>query len=79
MKIECLFIVRNEQSGPELLTAWDEFSVDENPEGYQKECDKALKSLEDDERRSHRYIEIDVSDDDLMKAMGKQEIRGKIK
>jgi len=78
MKIECLFIIRDEHSGPELLVAWDEYTVDQNPEGYQKECDKELKDL-GVEWASHRYIAIDVSDDDLMKAMGKQEIRGKIK
>ncbi len=30
MKIECLFIVRDERSSPELLTAWDEYTISEN-------------------------------------------------
>ena len=77
MKIECLFIVRNEQSGPELLTAWDEYTVCDNYEGWQTACSNALESVDGDYEKQ-RIITIEVPDDALEVALEKAEIQGKI-
>lgn len=42
LRIECLFANRKDSPDVvELLTAWDEYSIDENPEGWEK--DKATR------------------------------------
>ena len=77
MKIECLFIVRDEKSGPELLIAWDEYTVSENYEGWREACDAELKSLNGDYLR-HRIVSVDVPDEGLEKALANAEIHGRI-
>lgn len=46
---------------PELLLAWDEWSIDENAEQWFGDCQKALKAMGDD-LDQYRYITIKVSD-----------------
>lgn len=50
MQIEALFIIRasDPNSPPELLTAWDEYSVDENTVGWEEDRRKALDALQGD-------------------------------
>lgn len=58
MIIETLWIKRKYgNTPPELVAAWDEFSIDENPQGWQDACTKALDSIGDD-LAEHRYIQI---------------------
>lgn len=77
MKIECLFILREATGSPELVAAWDEYLIFENPEGWKSECNDTLKQLEGD-FLSSRYVSIDISETELLKAMGNAEISGKL-
>jgi hypothetical protein len=46
---------------PELVEAWDEWSIDENPSGWVDACKAALESVGSD-CASHRYIDIRLED-----------------
>ncbi len=52
MKIYCLFGQRKclypGQHAPELLEAWDEYSVEENPEGFAQAMQKAREENQED-------------------------------
>jgi hypothetical protein len=49
------------ENEPELMVAWDEFSVDANPEGFREDVEKALQSWGSD-LETHRYIDIRLPD-----------------
>lgn len=69
MNIVGLFILRHyEPTTPELVTAWDEYTVDENPEGWKKECDRMLAMIGDDVL-SKGFITISVRESELLKAL----------
>jgi hypothetical protein len=63
MKVRSLWITRKGAEGydemPELLVAWDEISIDENPEGFEQSCKQALESVGSDVDEI-RYLDIDV-------------------
>lgn len=62
MRVHALFITRPHNPDlPELLTAWDEYSVDENWEGYQADIAAKLASVEGDVDR-HAIVTIDVDE-----------------
>lgn len=44
---------------PELLTAWDEYSVDGNPEGFEEDVKKSIDSLGTD-YLAHRVVVITI-------------------
>jgi len=52
MKIHVLFGQRKEayegEYGPEVLLAWDEFTADENPDGFHEAVQKAMKANENE-------------------------------
>jgi len=77
MKIECLFIVREEAEGPELIAAWDEYSISENPKGWESECNDVLRALNGAYLR-HRYVTVSISDPKLAEALSNAEIPGKL-
>jgi len=62
---------------PELLVAWDEYSVDENPIGFDSECDKALASVGSD-LGERRYIKIQVSRPAIEASFAVPEIRATV-
>lgn len=66
--IETLWATRKSVDGgyhpPELLVAWDEFSVDANQEGWFEACTAALASLGGD-LDQHRYVTLSLGDDVL--------------
>jgi len=74
MLLKCLFIIRKTHLAecnpacpiPELLIAWDEYSIDENREGWDEECCDALSACGDDVEVS-RVIEVEV---DVAKVRG---------
>jgi hypothetical protein len=72
MKIKILFAQRKCSYGgeyaPEALAVVDQHTDDENPEYFQRECEKELKVM-GNECEAHRVIEIEVSDDDIQKAL----------
>jgi hypothetical protein len=49
MDLHILFIQRKEdyaeQYAPEALVVWDEHSLDENPEGFEDACKKAIADV----------------------------------
>ena len=60
MLIKALFITRKSDSAaPELLEAWDEYSIDENPDGAREAFTEALARVGDDVDQ-FRYVELDV-------------------
>lgn len=67
MKIVALFGLRNYEQfdHPELLTAWDEYSVDENPEGWLDAKAEAIADIEGDLLTSAE-ITIDVSESSIL-------------
>jgi hypothetical protein len=60
---------------PELLVAWDEFSIDAHPEGFEEEVTRALGSLGSD-LGVHRRIVISVPDRDITTAFLPDEVEG---
>jgi hypothetical protein len=75
MIIKCLFIVRSKTCGPELLVAWDEYIADENREGWRVACCEAMAEVEN-EIIGHAYVDLDLKDSDLAKALETSVIPG---
>jgi len=69
MKLHILFGHRQEdyegQYAPEALVCWDEFCVEENPEGFEEECSKYLKKTEG-EFAATRVILVEVDGDEIV-------------
>jgi hypothetical protein len=72
VKIYALFMQRKEPYegayGPELLTAWDEFSADDNRVGFKEDCDRQL-AMVGDEAESHAVVIIDIPLAEVMKVL----------
>jgi hypothetical protein len=60
MIISTLWGLRKGERMPELMEAWDEYSVDSYSDGWVKACEKAIASWGDD---LVEYREINVSVD----------------
>jgi hypothetical protein len=70
MKIHTLWAVRiSSPDEPELVTAWDEYSVDANPEGWHKDVAEGLDSWGSD-LETHRFIDIEIPDKAVFDAFG---------
>jgi hypothetical protein len=67
--IHTLWGARHGESMPELMAAWDEYSVDQNYEGWREDCERAIKSWGDD-LQEKRYLDIDVSEQEVIAAFG---------
>lgn len=68
MIVKSLWITRkSEPEYPELLEAWDEYSIDQNPEGFEEACDEAIKAVGTDVE-AIRYIDMFVAHQDIDKA-----------
>ena len=59
MVIHCLFGMQNSASSPELLVAWDEDQVRNDPEGWEEDCQELLAAAGDEYER-HAYIDVQV-------------------
>lgn len=61
MKLYVLFGQRKEQYAPEALLCWEEYSVDENPDGWEEavEAEKA-KALKSEDFSALRVITVAV-------------------
>lgn len=66
MKIQCLFIIRDETSGPELLEAWDGEMVAENFKGWEEYCQLSLENVRS-QISHHFFVDVEVSDEALTK------------
>ena len=78
MNIKCLWILRtSEPELPELVQAWDEFSVDDNPEGFADACADSLNRIGTD-LEDHRYITIRVDWQTILDAFAPVELDGAV-
>ena len=60
MIVKSLWIRRKyDPSVPELLTAWDEYSIEENPDGFEADVEQALDKIGSD-LMSYRVIDLVV-------------------
>lgn len=59
--VKSLWITRKSEpeASPELLEAWDEYSLDANWEGWEEACEKALAAVGSDVDHV-RYIDLHV-------------------
>lgn len=66
MEVQTLWITRKSEpdASPELLVAWDEYSIDQNYKGYQEDVDRALASVGQDVAE-YRFITLIVSRKEL--------------
>ncbi len=71
MELHVLFIQRkesyHEEHAPEALVIADEYTMDENPEWFEKRCEEELKSTGDD-ILGHAVVIIEVDQDIIRKA-----------
>ena len=72
MNLHILFIQRKErhpgEHAPEARIVWDEFSVEENPDGFEEACAKDLKEIGND-IQAHRVIQVAVGQDEIRKLL----------
>ncbi len=64
-------------SGLELLEAWDEYTIDENVEGWREACEAKMNALQTPVQ-AQAVVVIDVSEDDLNKKLFPDSIPGSI-
>jgi hypothetical protein len=76
--IETLWGVRKGESVPELMEAWDEYSVDENREGFNEACQNRIASW-GDQLDIYRYIQIMVDMDKIEAAFEPVTVDGEIR
>src|ERR1035437_5005065 len=58
-QIKTLWGWRKGEQTPELMQAWDEYSVDSNFDGWEDACATSIASWGDD-LDAHRYIDLNV-------------------
>lgn len=72
MDLHILFIQRKEEYpleyAPEALVVWDEYAMDENPEGFDEACAKALKE-HGDQVVAHKVIRFRVDQEKVRKLL----------
>lgn len=68
MDIATLWIKRkgNESESPELIVAWDEYSIEENWEGWAADCQKHLDEI-GGEVSMKRFLNLRVPDPEIEK------------
>lgn len=71
MDIATLWIKRKgfEDGSPELIVAWDGYSIDGNWEGWRDACDRELKLIGEDVA-AFRFLNIHLSTDEIEKHFG---------
>lgn len=60
MIIKTMWGLRRNESTPELMEAWDELCVEENPEGFTEACEKRRQEWGSDVKNV-RFIDLEVS------------------
>lgn len=68
MDLYILFIQRKEnfpmEYAPEALVVWDEYAMEENPEGFEEACAKTLKE-HGDQVFAHRVVRLRVDQEKI--------------
>lgn len=62
---------------PELMVAWDENSIDQNGEGFEKECEQAIASWGND-LVQWRTIVVTIPEAPIFAAFDVTEIKGAV-
>ena len=79
MLVKSLWFWRKNEDSPEMIQAWDEFSVDDNFDGWQDACRKALDSVRPDmSDLGYRYVDISVDLDKISEMFWANEIKGSV-
>lgn len=60
MEIQTLWVMRKGADNPEILEAWDEYEVEENPEGFREACKRALEAVGEDVETRYVTIKLGV-------------------
>ena len=66
--VSTLWITRQSEDTPELLVAWDNFTIDGNPGGFTEACKEALAAVGNDVRDT-AYLTIIVPEDPIFAAL----------
>lgn len=78
MIISSLWITRKgPEDTPELLAAWDEYSIEENWSGWVAACEQAMTGVGDDAAEK-RFVNISVDDAALRRLFGDWTLTSKI-
>ena len=75
--IKTLWGWRKNEDFPELMQAWDYYSVDQNYEGWTEACEKAIASWGND-LHAHRYIDLNVPDQQVMETFWPADIDAEV-
>lgn len=62
----------------ELMVAWDEYCLAENPEGFDEDVEKAKESWGND-LHEWRVLDIEIDEKDLRKRFGTSKLQGTVK
>lgn len=81
MKILATFVNRKSTPKvPELVVAWDEYAIDENPEGYAYDVEASVRVCGDDVL-AHATVEIIIPESQVVEILNRRVVvySGKIK
>ena len=78
MDIKTLWVRRaSEPELPELVQAWDEFGVEDNPEGFAEACATSINAIGTD-LDTYRYITIRVDWQTILDSFDDVEVDGEV-
>jgi hypothetical protein len=70
VKINALFVTReSEPMIPELVDAWDEFCIEENPDGYAAAVRSQQSEVGDGDVKAFAIVTFEVSDAPILDAL----------
>jgi len=78
MIVRTMWGVRHGYNNPELMVAWDELCVDENPEGFDDDCERSRKSWGED-LKAERFIDIVVDVQQINEHFRSKNVVGAVK
>lgn len=68
MKVQAIFVLPKGATTPELATAWDEYSIDSWPEGFEEDVERAVKHYKG-EIESHAVVTLHFSESQVMEIL----------
>ena len=75
--VKSVWFWRKGEDGPELLTAWDEYSVEQNEEGFAAEVKRVWELVKDDDAGGGpRHINITFPWEPIERAFWPAEVEG---
>ncbi len=76
--VKTLWGWRKNEDNPELMEAWDEYTIDSYPEGFTEACEKAIASWGDD-LYAHRYIDLHIDLEEISATFDPPVINAKVR